>query len=137
MILDGEKEHTKIQESYDQGLLSDLVRRDRLGALWFKMTEEVQKTLQEEMPMGNAIRMMVESGARGNWIQVRSVLGMRGPVATSSGDFAPMPVKGNYLVGLTASEYFINATGARKGNADTAMKTSAAGYLTRRLVDVA
>ena len=62
---------------------------------------------------------------------------MRGPVATSSGDFAPMPVKGNYLVGLTANEYFINATGARKGNADTAMKTAAAGYLTRRLVDVA
>jgi len=62
---------------------------------------------------------------------------MRGPVATSSGDFAPMPVKGNYLIGLTANEYFINATGARKGNADTAMKTAAAGYLTRRLVDVA
>ena len=62
---------------------------------------------------------------------------MRGPVTTSSGDFAPMPVKGNYLIGLTANEYFINATGARKGNADTAMKTAAAGYLTRRLVDVA
>ena len=137
MILDGEKEHTKIQESFDLGGITDLERRDELGALWFKRTNEIQEILQQEMPMGNAIRMMVESGARGNWIQVRSVLGMRGPVATSSGDFAPMPVKGNYLVGLTASEYFINATGARKGNADTAMKTSAAGYLTRRLVDVA
>jgi DNA-directed RNA polymerase subunit beta' len=81
--------------------------------------------------------MMVTSGARGNWLQIRSIVGMRGPVATSSGDFAPMPVKGNYLIGLTANEYFINATGARKGNADTAMKTAAAGYLTRRLVDVA
>ena len=80
---------------------------------------------------------MVTSGARGNWLQIRSIIGMRGPVATSSGDFAPMPVKGNYLIGLTANEYFINATGARKGNADTAMKTAAAGYLTRRLVDVA
>jgi DNA-directed RNA polymerase subunit beta' len=80
---------------------------------------------------------MVTSGARGNWLQIRSIMGMRGPVATSSGDFAPMPVKGNYLLGLTANEYFINATGARKGNADTAMKTAAAGYLTRRLVDVA
>lgn len=137
MILDGEKEHTKIQESFDLGGITDLERRDELGALWFKRTNEIQEILQQEMPMGNAIRMMVESGARGNWIQVRSVLGMRGPVATSSGDFAPMPVKGNYLVGLTASEYFINATGARKGNADTAMKTSAAGYLTRRLCDVA
>jgi DNA-directed RNA polymerase subunit beta' len=137
MILDGEREHTKIQESFDLGGITDLERRDELGALWFKKTNEIQAVLQSEIPKGNAIRMMVESGARGNWIQVRSVLGMRGPVATSSGDFAPMPVKGNYLVGLTANEYFINATGARKGNADTAMKTSAAGYLTRRLVDVA
>jgi DNA-directed RNA polymerase subunit beta' len=137
MILEGEKEHTKIQESFDLGGITDLERRDELGALWFKRTNEIQELLQSEIPQGNAIRIMVESGARGNWIQIRSVLGMRGPVATSSGDFAPMPVKGNYLVGLTASEYFINATGARKGNADTAMKTSAAGYLTRRLVDVA
>jgi DNA-directed RNA polymerase beta' subunit len=137
MILDGEKEHTKIQESFDLGGITDLERRDELGALWFKTTNEIQELLQSEIPQGNAIRIMVESGARGNWIQIRSVLGMRGPVATSSGDFAPMPVKGNYLVGLTANEYFINATGARKGNADTAMKTAAAGYLTRRLVDVA
>jgi DNA-directed RNA polymerase subunit beta' len=133
----GEKEHTKIQESFDLGGITDLERRDELGALWFKRTAEIETLLREKIPQGNAIRMMVESGARGNWIQIRSVLGMRGPVATSSGDFAPMPVKGNYLVGLTANEYFINATGARKGNADTAMKTSAAGYLTRRLVDVA
>ena len=137
MILAGEKEHTKIQESFDLGGITDLERRDELGALWFKRTNEIQELLQSEIPQGNAIRIMVESGARGNWIQIRSVLGMRGPVATSSGDFAPMPVKGNYLVGLTANEYFINATGARKGNADTAMKTAAAGYLTRRLVDVA
>jgi DNA-directed RNA polymerase beta' subunit len=137
MILEGEKEHTKIQEKFDLGGINDLERRDELGALWFKRTNEIQELLQSEIPQGNSIRIMVESGARGNWIQIRSVLGMRGPVATSSGDFAPMPVKGNYLVGLTANEYFINATGARKGNADTAMKTAAAGYLTRRLVDVA
>jgi DNA-directed RNA polymerase subunit beta' len=80
---------------------------------------------------------MVTSKARGNWIQIRSIMGMRGPVTKSSGEFAAMPVKGNYLIGLTANEYFVNATGARKGNADTAMKTAAAGYLTRRLVDVA
>ena len=137
MIQDGEKEHSRIESEYNIGGITDLERRDELGALWFKRTNEIQELLQSEIPQGNAIRMMVESGARGNWIQIRSVLGMRGPVATSSGDFAPMPVKGNYLVGLTANEYFINATGARKGNADTAMKTSAAGYLTRRLVDVA
>ena len=137
MIIEGEKEHTKIQEAFDNGLKSDLERRDELGALWFKKTNEIQNLLQESIPADNAIFKMVTSGARGNWLQIRSIVGMRGPVATSSGDFAPMPVKGNYLIGLTANEYFINATGARKGNADTAMKTAAAGYLTRRLVDVA
>jgi DNA-directed RNA polymerase subunit beta' len=137
MIIDAEKEHTKIQEAFDNGLKSDLERRDELGALWFKKTNEIQNLLQESIPADNAIFKMVTSGARGNWLQIRSIVGMRGPVATSSGDFAPMPVKGNYLLGLTANEYFINATGARKGNADTAMKTAAAGYLTRRLVDVA
>ena len=136
-IKKAEKQHTKIQEAFDNGLKSDLERRDELGALWFKETNEMQTLLQESIPTDNAIYKMVTSGARGNWLQIRSIMGMRGPVATSSGDFAPMPVKGNYLLGLTPHEYFINATGARKGNADTAMKTAAAGYLTRRLVDVA
>ena len=137
MITKAEKQHTKIQEAFDNGLKSDLERRDELGELWSKETKEIQTLLQESIPQDNAIYKMVTSGARGNWLQIRSIMGMRGPVATSSGDFAPMPVKGNYLLGLTAHEYFTNATGARKGNADTAMKTAAAGYLTRRLVDVA
>ena len=136
-IKTAEAEHTKIQEAYENGLIDDLERRDKLGALWFKQTNDIQTTLQGSIPADNAIFKMVTSGARGNWLQIRSIIGMRGPVTTSSGDFAPMPVKGNYLLGLTANEYFINATGARKGNADTAMKTAAAGYLTRRLVDVA
>ena len=136
-IVKAEKLHTKIQEAFDNGLNDDLERRDKLGELWFKETNEIQKLLEDSLPKDNAIYKMVNSGARGNWLQIRSIMGMRGPVATSSGDFAPMPVKGNYLIGLTAHEYFINATGARKGNADTAMKTAAAGYLTRRLVDVA
>jgi len=137
LIHKAEKQHTKIQEAFDNGLKSDLERRDELGELWAKQTKEIQELLQASIPQENAIYKMVTSGARGNWLQIRSIMGMRGPVATSSGDFAPMPVKGNYLLGLTAHEYFTNATGARKGNADTAMKTAAAGYLTRRLVDVA
>ena len=137
MVTAAEKLHTKAQENFEQGMSTDLQRRDALGALWLKTTNEIEAELKKAIPTGNAIKTMVESGARGNWLQIRSIIGMRGPVATSSGDFAPMPVKGNYLLGLTASEYFINATGARKGNADTAMKTAAAGYLTRRLVDVA
>ena len=137
IIAEGEKEHTKKQEEFNNGLISEIERRDALGKLWNARTTEVEKLLKDSIPADNAIYKMVTSGARGNWIQIRSIMGMRGPVATSSGDFAPMPVKGNYLLGLTANEYFINATGARKGNADTAMKTAAAGYLTRRLVDVA
>jgi DNA-directed RNA polymerase beta' subunit len=137
MIVDAEKLHTAAQLKFEQGLTTDLDRRDALGALWLKTTNEIEAELKEAIPAGNAIKTMVESGARGNWLQIRSIIGMRGPVATSSGDFAPMPVKGNYLLGLTPNEYFINATGARKGNADTAMKTATAGYLTRRLVDVA
>jgi DNA-directed RNA polymerase subunit beta' len=144
-IAAAEKEHTKIQQAYENGLIDDLERRDKLGALWFKQTNDLQVMLMGDdkqgikgaLPSDNAIYKMVTSGARGNPLQIRSIIGMRGPVTTSSGDFAPMPVKGNYLLGLTANEYFINATGARKGNADTAMKTAAAGYLTRRLVDVA
>ena len=137
IIADGEKSHAKIQDDFELGKKTEVERRDALGTLWNKHTIEIEALLKKSIPEDNAIYKMVTSGARGNWIQIRSIMGMRGPVATASGDFAPMPVKGNYLVGLTANEYFINATGARKGNADTAMKTAAAGYLTRRLVDVA
>jgi len=133
----GETQHRKKQDEFEAGLISDIERRDALGTLWNGITTEIEKDMKDSIPEDNAIYKMVTSGARGNWIQIRSIMGMRGPVATGSGDFAPMPVKGNYLLGLTANEYFINASGARKGNADTAMKTAAAGYLTRRLVDVA
>jgi DNA-directed RNA polymerase subunit beta' len=137
LIAKGEKEHTKIQEKFDLGGISDSERVDKLGELWNDYTKQIATLLEESLPNDNAIYKMVTSKARGNWIQIRSIMGMRGPVTKSSGEFAAMPVKGNYLIGLTANEYFVNATGARKGNADTAMKTAAAGYLTRRLVDVA
>ena len=137
LIVKGEKEHTKIQEKFDLGGISESERVDNLGALWNDYTKQIATLLENSLPKDNAIYKMVTSKARGNWIQIRSIMGMRGPVTKSSGEFAAMPVKGNYLIGLTANEYFVNATGARKGNADTAMKTAAAGYLTRRLVDVA
>jgi hypothetical protein len=140
LIAEAESEHTEVQQKFDNGLLLDSERIDMLGSLWNKTTQRIAKKLEDELKINhseNAIYKMVESKARGNWIQIRSIMGMRGPVAKSSGEFAAMPIKGNYLIGLTANEYFVNATGARKGNADTAMKTAAAGYLTRRLVDVA
>jgi DNA-directed RNA polymerase subunit beta' len=137
LIVKGEKEHTKIQEKFDLGGISESERVDKLGELWNDYTKQIATLLESSLPKDNAIYKMVTSKARGNWIQIRSIMGMRGPVTKSSGEFAAMPVKGNYLIGLTANEYFVNATGARKGNADTAMKTAAAGYLTRRLVDVA
>ena len=103
ILLDGEKEHTKIQEAFDNGLKSDLERRDELGALWFKRTNEIGTLLEESLPKDNAIYKMVTSGARGNLLQIRSIMGMRGPVATSSGDFAPMPAKGPNSLGHRTS----------------------------------
>jgi DNA-directed RNA polymerase subunit beta' len=85
----------------------------------------------------NTLNTMVSSGARGNWMQVRQIAGMRGLVASPKGDIIPRPIKSNYLEGLSVLEYFISSHGARKGNADTALRTADSGYLTRRLVDVA
>ena len=137
IISQAEREHSKIQAKFDMGGYSEDDRYDAFVELWDTCTREIETLLKASLPEDNAIYKMVTSKARGNWIQIRSIMGMRGPVAKSNGVFADIPVKGNYLIGLSANEYFVNSVGARKGNADTAMKTAAAGYLTRRLVDVA
>ena len=92
--------------------------------------------MQEAFPAGNPLYRMVSSGARGNWMQVRQIAGMRGLVANPKGEIMPRPIKSNYREGLSVLEYFIASHGARKGLADTALRTADSGYLTRRLVDV-
>jgi DNA-directed RNA polymerase subunit beta' len=125
-----------VQEQYDDGLITDAERRQELIEIWTRTTDEVADAMKEYFPATNPVFMMVNSGARGNWMQVRQIAGMRGLVANPKGEIIPRPIKSNYREGLSVLEYFIATHGARKGLADTALRTADSGYLTRRLVDV-
>ncbi|ROR73518.1 DNA-directed RNA polymerase subunit beta' [Bogoriella caseilytica] len=131
-----EDEAAKIQEQYDLGLTTDDERRQELIDLWTRATNEVDVAMRENFPEHNTVNRMVSSGARGNWMQVRQIAGMRGLVADPKGEIVPRPITSNYREGLSVLEYFIATHGARKGLADTALRTADSGYLTRRLVDV-
>jgi DNA-directed RNA polymerase subunit beta' len=126
----------KVQNQYERGLITDDERRQELINIWTEATNEVADAMQEAFPKTNPVFMMVNSGARGNWMQVRQIAGMRGLVANPKGEIIPRPIKANFREGLTVLEYFISTHGARKGLADTALRTADSGYLTRRLVDV-
>ncbi|MBS1697889.1 MAG: DNA-directed RNA polymerase subunit beta' [Actinobacteria bacterium] len=131
-----EKQAEKIQAQYDKGLTTDAERRQELVELWTKATNEVQAEMQANFPDDNTINRMVSSGARGNWLQIRNIAGMRGLVNNTKGEFIPRPIISSYREGLSVAEYFIATHGTRKGLADTALRTADSGYLTRRLVDV-
>jgi DNA-directed RNA polymerase subunit beta' len=131
-----EKEAEKVESQYARGLLTDDERRQELIEIWMKATDEVTHAMQENFDDQNSISMMSQSGARGNIEQVRQLAGMRGLVANPKGEIIPRPIKSNFREGLTVLEYFISTHGARKGLADTALRTADSGYLTRRLVDV-
>jgi DNA-directed RNA polymerase subunit beta' len=128
----------EVEESYRKGLITDDERRQKLIEIWTEATEKVKDAM--EVTLGedrfNPIFMMVRSGARGNVMQVRQIAGMRGLVANPKGDIIPRPILSNFREGLSVLEYFISTHGARKGLADTALRTADSGYLTRRLVDV-
>ncbi len=127
-----------VQSLYEKGVITDSERRSELIEIWSEATEkvkdEMEKTLKAER--FNPLEMMVGSGARGNTMQVRQIAGMRGLVANPRGDIIPSPITSNFREGLSVLEYFISTHGARKGLADTALRTRDAGYLTRKLVDV-
>ncbi len=127
----------KVQGQYEKGLITDDERRQELIEIWTQATNEVAKEMEGNLPKDNAIYKMVSSGARGNWMQMRQIAGMRGLVANPKGEIIPRPIKANFREGLTVLEFFISTHGARKGLADTALRTADSGYLTRRLVDVA
>ena len=126
----------KIQRNFERGLITDDERRTELVQVWTDATAKVGKAMQDNFPKNNPVNMMVKSGARGNMMQVRQIAGMRGLVANPKGEIIPRPIKANFREGLTVLEYFISTHGARKGLADTALRTADSGYLTRRLVDV-
>ncbi|NHU84738.1 DNA-directed RNA polymerase subunit beta' [Kocuria sp. JC486] len=136
-IMEGyEAQAAKIQGQYDTGLIDDDERRSELIDIWTKATDEVAEAMRENLGELNTINRMVSSGARGNWMQVRQIAGIRGLVANPKGEIMPRPIKSSYREGLSVLEYFIATHGARKGLADTALRTANSGYLTRRLVDV-
>ncbi|MBN9140680.1 MAG: DNA-directed RNA polymerase subunit beta' [Micrococcales bacterium] len=131
-----EKQAAKIQGEFDKGLIDDATRRKELIDIWTEATNEIAASMQESYPKDNNIFRMVSSGARGNWLQVRNISGIRGLVANPKGETIARPIISSYREGLSVAEYFIATHGARKGLADTALRTADSGYLTRRLVDV-
>src|SRR5262249_43134713 len=133
---DFERKAEQIEKRYQRGLLSHTERNNDLVRLWNQATDEVAKAMEENFPPDNPIPTIVKSGAAGNMTQVRQLAGMRGLVANPKGEYIPRPIKANFREGLSVLEYFISTHGARKGLADTALRTADSGYLTRRLVDV-
>ncbi len=131
-----EKEVVKIENQYKRGFLTNDERYRLVVSAWEKTTADVSDALQANMDRYNPIFMMADSGARGSQAQIRQLAGMRGLMADTSGRTIEIPIKSNFREGLTVLEYFISSRGARKGMADTALRTADSGYLTRRLVDV-
>jgi len=134
-----QKQADKVDMQYQRGIITYDERRQELIEIWTEATEAVTDSMKKSLSSGlfNPIDMMVTSGARGNMMQVRQIAGMRGLVANPKGDIIPRPITSNFREGLSVLEYFISTHGARKGLADTALRTADSGYLTRRLVDVA
>ncbi|MGO9667831.1 MAG: DNA-directed RNA polymerase subunit beta', partial [Streptosporangiaceae bacterium] len=132
-----EKRADKVQREYERGLITDDERRQELIEIWTHATADVAQDMEAAFPETNPVWMMVNSGARGNLMQVRQIAGMRGLVSNPKGETIPRPITSSFREGLSVVEYFISTHGARKGLADTALRTADSGYLTRRLVDVA
>ncbi|WP_405062153.1 DNA-directed RNA polymerase subunit beta' [Kribbella sp. NBC_01505] len=131
-----EAQAEKVQKQFERGLITSSERRQELIEIWTGANAEVGKAMEENFEKHNPIWMMVHSGARGNMMQIRQIAGMRGLVANPKGEIIARPIKANFREGLSVVEYFIATHGARKGLADTALRTADSGYLTRRLVDV-
>ena len=136
IIAKAEEEVDAVREEYMMGLRSDEERYEEILNIWNKATDDVTNALQANLDRYNPIYMMADSGARGSMSQIRQLAGMRGLIANTSGKTIEIPIRANYREGLNILEYFISSRGARKGLADTALRTADSGYLTRRLVDV-
>jgi DNA-directed RNA polymerase subunit beta' len=132
-----EDQAAKVQKNFERGLVSEAERRDELIDIWTKVTEDIAIAMEANFDHSNPLFVMADSGARGNLMQIRQLAGMRGLVANPKGEIIARPIKANFREGLSVLEYFISTHGARKGLADTALRTADSGYLTRRLVDVA
>jgi DNA-directed RNA polymerase subunit beta' len=136
-ILAGYEERVgNVEQLYERGLITEEERHEQIVNLWTEATEDVAQAMEETLYELNPIFMMANSGARGSFKQIRQLAGMRGLMANPKGEIIERPIKANFMEGLSVLEYFISTHGARKGLADTALRTADSGYLTRRLVDV-
>ena len=137
LLEEGRRDVVAIENQYKNGLITDGERYNKVIDIWTHITDRVSDRMFEELPSFNPIFMMADSGARGSKQQIRQLAGMRGLMAKPSGEIIETPITANFREGLSVLEYFISTHGARKGLADTALKTADSGYLTRRLADVA
>ncbi|MFA5370025.1 MAG: DNA-directed RNA polymerase subunit beta', partial [Candidatus Omnitrophota bacterium] len=137
IIAEAQKQVNDVQAQYRKGIITDRERYNKIVDIWTHVTDTVSEKVIDNLGDFNPIFMMADSGARGSKQQIRQLAGMRGLMAKPSGDIIEYPITANFREGLTVLEYFISTHGARKGLADTALKTADSGYLTRRLVDVA
>jgi DNA-directed RNA polymerase subunit beta' len=136
-ILSGYEERvSEVEALYERGLITEEERHESIVNLWTEATEDVAEAMEKNLNELNPIYMMANSGARGSFKQIRQLAGMRGLMANPKGEIIERPIKANFMEGLSVLEYFISTHGARKGLADTALRTADSGYLTRRLVDV-
>src|SRR5579884_1492751 len=136
-ILAGYEERvSRVEDAYEQGLITESERHEQITSIWTEATDDVANAMVDNLNELNPIYMMANSGARGSFAQLRQLAGMRGLMANPKGEIIERPIKANFMEGLSVLEYFISTHGARKGLADTALRTADSGYLTRRLVDV-
>lgn len=136
LLAEADEQVDKVLKQYKRGLISDDERRRQVIDIWNDTTNKVTNELLDHLDPLNPINMMADSGARGSRNQIRQLAGMRGLMASPSGDIIELPIRSNFREGLDVLEFFISSHGARKGLADTALRTADSGYLTRRLVDV-
>ncbi|HEY4523737.1 MAG TPA: DNA-directed RNA polymerase subunit beta' [Candidatus Paceibacterota bacterium] len=137
LIAMAEKEVELIRGQFHDGLLTDAERKARVISVWDRTKFEIAKHVPENLSAQNPIYLIIDSGSRGSWAQPTQMMGMKGLVQNSRGETIELPIKSSLKEGLSVLEYFISTAGARKGSTDTALRTAQAGYLTRRLVDVA
>ncbi|HEX9664630.1 MAG TPA: DNA-directed RNA polymerase subunit beta' [Patescibacteria group bacterium] len=137
IIREAEKRVDEIQEQYETGLLTQSERYTKIIEIWTEVKDKIVKIARQALDKEGSIFTMVESGARGSWGQLTQIVGMKGLVTNPAGEIIELPVRGSFKEGFDILEYFISTHGARKGLSDTALRTANAGYLTRRLIDVA
>ena len=137
ILAEYEKRVSEVEAQYERGLITEEERHESIVNIWTEGTDTVADAMEKTLFELNPIFMMANSGARGSFKQIRQLAGMRGLMANPKGEIIERPIKANFMEGLSVLEYFISTHGARKGLADTALRTADSGYLTRRLVDVA